>query len=104
MRGKRHDRIDYRLVLMPQEEGLFELRGLDVATPAEFAELSVEVIYRRLQIGERLTRVGTGFETVTQSVELLRHRCRVGLQNARRLQRCDVRAHLGREPEACDQN
>jgi hypothetical protein len=89
---------------MPEQQCLVELGRLDVATRAELVELTLEPLHRRLQIGECLAGVGSRLEPVAQRIELLGHCSRIGLQHARGLQGCDIGAHLGREPEACDQN
>jgi hypothetical protein len=98
------NRIHHRLVLMPQQEGLLQLRRVNVAALAELAQLTIEVLHGDLEIGQRLARIGAGLQPVTQSIELLRHGCGIGLQHACRLQGGDVGAHLRREAEACDQN
>ena len=60
--------------------------------------------HRRLQIRQRLARIGPAFEPIAQRGELLRDHVGIRLQRARRLQRADIGRHARGEPEARDEH
>src|SRR2546429_413276 len=77
--AERDDGRDDGTVLMPEQQRLIELRGLDVVAGRELLELAVETRHGRLQVRERLARVGARLEAVTQRIELVRDLLRIGL-------------------------